>query len=161
MSDYTSFYLNCSGEVADINCIEIEHPAFKFNLQSYDEDGFYATHEDGREVIYRYLPMQIDRPTINSDLDQIVKMTIFSPDDSLIDAYKNIEDAQPVLFRQRIYRSDNLGSPMITIQTLHITAMNIDSDGFVTFEAKAPELNSVKTGDAYNFERFPMLKATI
>ena len=161
MSDYTSFYLNCVGDVTDVNCIEIEHPTFKFNLQSYDEDGFSVQHETGQSQIYRYQPMQIDRPTINSDLDQIVKMTIFSDNDELIEAYKNISDAQPVLFRQRIYRSDNFNYPMITIQTLHITGMNADSDGFVTFEAKAPELNSVKTGDAYTFERFPMLKATI
>lgn len=161
MSDYTSFYLNCPGSVADINCIEIVHPTFQFNFQTYDEDGFVVRHEDSQSVFYNYQAMQIDRPTLNSDLDQIVKMTIFSDNDALIEAYKNIQDAQPVLFRQRIYRSDNLNSPMIVIQTLHVAAMNADSDGYVTFEAKAPELNSVKTGESYSFERFPMLKATI
>lgn len=161
MSDYTSFYLNASGAIAEVNCIEITHPTFSFYLQSFDDEGFHVVHEDGQKTFYEYLPMQIDRSNVNNDLDQIVKMTIHDFDDRLIDAYKNLPDKKPVIFKQRIYRDDNFQSPMIVIQTLHITSMSNDSKGNVTFEAKAPELNSVKTGDVYSFEQFPLLRGTL
>lgn len=161
MSDYASFYLNVSGAVKEINCVEITHPSFSFFLQSFDEDGFHVIHEDGQKVFYEYLPMQIDRSNVNNDLDQVVKMTINDFDDRLIEAYNNIQDKKPVLFQQRTYRDDNLDSPLITIQTLHVTSMSKDGEGNVTFEAKAQELNSVRTGDAYSFERFPMLRGTL
>lgn len=161
MSSYTSFYLNVSGAVKEISCIEVTHPNFSFYLQSFDEDGFHVIHEDGKKVFYEYLPMQIDRSNVSNDLDQVIKMTINDFDDRIIAAYSNIKDKKPVLFQQRVYRDDNLDSPMITIQTLHITSMSKDSKGNVTFEAKAPELNSVKTGDTYTFERFPMLRGTL
>ncbi|AOA58238.1 DUF1833 family protein [Acinetobacter larvae] len=161
MSEYTSFYLNAPGTVAEVNCIEIKHPTFSFFLQSYDEDTFAVTHENGQRQFYVYLPMQIDRSNVNNDLEQVVKMTINDFDDRLIEAYNNIQDKRPVEFRQRIYRDNNLDSPMIVLQTLHVTSMSKDSKGNVTFEAKAPELNSVRTGDTYTFERFPMLRYTI
>ncbi|MDQ8953475.1 hypothetical protein RFH42_10940 [Acinetobacter rudis] len=161
MSDYTSFYLNASGAVAEVSCIEIVHPTFNFYLQSFDDDGFHVVHENGKKVFYEYLPMRVDRSNVNNDLDQVVKMTINDFDDRLIEAYNNILDKKPVQFKQRIYRDDNLDSPMIVIQTLHITSMSKDSRGNITFEAKAPELNNVKTGDVYSFEQFPLLRGTL
>lgn len=161
MSDYTSFYLNASGSVAEVSCIEITHPTFNFYLQSFDDDGFHVVHENGQKVFYEYLPMRVDRSNVNNDLDQVVKMTINDFDDRLIEAYSNILDKKPVQFKQRIYRDDNLDSPMVVIQTLHITSMSKDSKGNITFEAKAPELNNVKTGDVYSFEQFPLLRGTL
>lgn len=161
MSDDWSFYLNVSGAVSEINCVEISHPNFKFFFQSFDEDDIRIKHEDGTEHTYEYLPMQIDRSNVSNDLEQAVKMTIADHDDTLINAYESLIDSVPVLFKQRTYRDDNLSFPILIIQTLHITSMSKDSKGSVTFDAKAQELNSVKTGDVYSFERFPMLKGVI
>lgn len=155
---YTSFFLNAAGSAAPIDCIHISHPTFEFFFQSFDEDGFTITHEDGARAGYEYMPMQIDGMNVNSDLDQIVKMTINDFDDQLIRKYESLTDNDPVLFRRRIYRDDNLDYPMITIQVLHIVSMSKDSKGNVTFEAKAPELNSNKTGKTYTNEDFPMMR---
>ncbi len=158
---YTSFYLNAAGSVSPIDCVQISHPTFEFFFQSFDEDGFTITHEDSARLHYEYMPMQIDGMNVNSDLDQVVKMTINDFDDRLIRAYEGLTDYEPVIFKRRIYRDDNLDYPMITIQALHIVSMSKDSKGNVTFEAKAPELNNNKTGDVYSFERFQMLRATL
>lgn len=158
---YTSFYLNVAGSVSPIDCVQISHPTFEFLFQSFDEDGVAVTHENGTRAHYEYMPMKIDGMNVNSDLDQVVKMTINDFDDRLIHAYESLTDYDPVLFKRRIYRDDNLGRPMVTIQSLHIVSMSKDSKGNVTFEAKAPELNNNKTGDDYSFERFLMLRATL
>lgn len=163
MSSELSFYLNVSGAISEIDCIEISHPTWTkpFLYTSFDEDGISLKHEDGTTHFYEYQDMQIEGSGVTNDLDQVLKITINDYDDTLIKAYENIQDREPVSVRRRTYRDDDLSEPMRVIQTLDAVSMSKNAKGQVTFDAQAVELNSVKTGDTYSLERFPMLRGTL
>ncbi|TCM62296.1 hypothetical protein EC844_12524 [Acinetobacter calcoaceticus] len=163
MSDLLSFYLNVSGRVCEVDCIEISHPSWPkpFRYTTYDEDGISLQHEDSTTHFYEFQDMSIESGGVKSDLDQELKLTINDYDDTLIEAYENITDRVPVSVKRRIYRDDILTEPMQIIETLNAVSMTKNSTGQVTFEAIAQELNSVKTGDTYSIERFPMLRGTL
>jgi len=60
-----------------------------------------------------------------------------------------------------MFRDDDLTSPLDFIQILQVVRVNNDSNGVVTFEASAEQLNSVKTGDVYTLNKYPLLKGVI
>lgn len=163
MTDYVSFFLNAQGGIVQLDCIEIMHSSFPkvFRYVRNDTSGITVKHEDGIDYFYDFQQIEIGRNNIANDLDQIFNITIADYDDALIQAYVGLTDNVPPTFKYRVYRDDDLTSPMLTIQTLDIVSMNKDSTGLVTFDAQAPELNSVKTGDSYSLERFPMLRGTL
>ena len=167
MSDYVAFFLNTQSSVIAIDCIEISHPSFQSTLYFVRNiaDGITLTHEDNSSHHYIYQPMKIDRNNVSNDLEQTMQITIADIDDSFINAIKNIRhSAYPRVkpkIKYRLYRDDDLSSPVVSLQTLEIANVSKDKSGNVSFEGKAPELNSVKTGKTYGVEDFPMLRGTI
>lgn len=156
MADYTQFFLNSNGGVVALECIEISHPSFTqtFKFVRNDTNGIIAAGS-----IYQYIPMSIKRNNVTNDLDQTLSITIADMDGLLIkevmNAIKVVKRAKVVF---KIFSSEDLTEPLITLQTLEITSFSKDSSGLVTFEAQAPALNSVKTGQTYTLENYPLLK---
>lgn len=167
MSDYVAFFLNTQSSVIALDCIEISHPSFASTLYFVRNvpDGIALMHEDNSSHYYTYQPMKIDRSNVSNDLEQTMQITLADLDDSFINAIKNIRhSAYPRVkpkIKYRLYRDDDLSSPVMSLQTLEIANVSKDKSGNVSFEAKAPELNSVKTGEVYGVERFPMLRGTL
>lgn len=168
MTDYTAFFLNRSGSVTPIECIEMSHPDFEssFRYTSDDTYGVTVKHEqDGPDYFYQYQPMTIKRSTVSNNLDQKISLTIGDVDDKLIlaadksrlSSYWNVRPK----VKWRLYRDDNLTSPLVTLQTLEVASISKDDTGNCTFEAVAPELNKVKTDEIYDLERFPLLRGLI
>ncbi|WP_198077798.1 hypothetical protein [Acinetobacter calcoaceticus] len=168
MTDYTAFYLNRSGSVTPIECIEMSHPNFddSFRYTSDDTYGVTVKHENGgADFYYQYQPMTIKRSTVSNNLDQKISLTIGDVDDKLIMAADKARlseywKSRPKV-KWRLYRDDNLTIPLVTLQTLEVASISKDDTGNCTFEAVAPELNSVKTGEIYDLERFPLLRGLI
>ncbi|OTG85521.1 hypothetical protein B9T31_12075 [Acinetobacter sp. ANC 4558] len=157
--DYTSFFLNSSGGVVQLECIEISHPSFTktFRYVRNDEDGVKI----GKDV-YQYQPMSIKRANVTNDLEQRLSITLADMEDEFSDAIDNIllstsSRVKPKLVF-KMYRDDDLSAPMNEIQTLEIATISGDSTGLVTFEAQAPELNAIKTGRLFTFEDYPLLR---
>lgn len=167
MSDYVAFFLNIQSSVIALDCIEISHPSFASTLYFVRNvpDGITLMHEDSSSHYYTYQPMKIDRSNVSNDLEQTMQITIADIDDSFINAIKNIRhSAYPRVkpkIKYRLYRDDDLSSPVMSLQTLEMANVSKDKSGNVSFEAKAPELNSVKTGKTYGVEDFPMLRGTL
>lgn len=159
MSDYTSFFLNASGAVVPLECIELSHPSFSkiYRYVKNDEDGITAGGAS-----YTYQPMSIKRNNVTNDLDQVVSVTFADMDDELIKEIMKIRTGANSKVRPefvyKVFRDDDLSAPMIQLQTLEIATVSKDSTGLITFDAKAPELNSVRTGLVYTFEDYPLLK---
>lgn len=159
MTDYTSFFLDASSGVVPLECIEIDHPSFEapFRYVRNDVDGMIAQSE-----FYAYQPMSIKRNNVSNDLEQTVSITFADMDDDLINAIKAIRSSGQHFVRPtfilKIFRDDDLTAPMLTLQTLEIVDVSKDATGLVTFDAQAPELNSVKTGRTYTLEEYPLLK---
>lgn len=159
MTDYTAFFLNNSGGVVQLECLEISHPSFTkvFRYTRNDEDGIQI--EDN---FYQYQPMSIKRTNVTNDLEQKLSITLADMEDELMNAIENIRSSSSSRVKPKIvfkiYRDDDLSAPMIEMQTLEIPTISKDSTGLATFDAQAPELNSVKTGKLYTFEDYPLLK---
>ena len=159
MSDYSSFFLNASSGVVALECVEISHPSFSmiYRYVKNDEDGITV---GGASYIYQ--PMSIKRNNVTNDLDQVVSVTFADMDDELIKEIMKIRigansKVRPK-FVYKVFRDDDMSSPMIQLQALEIATVSKDSTGLITFDAKAPELNSVRTGLVYTFEDYPLLK---
>lgn len=159
MSSYASFYLDAPGSIVQLECIEISHPSFSqvYRYVRNDEDGVIAGGN-----AYLYQPMSIKRNNVTNDLEQTTSITFADMDDSLTDAIKNIQKSQwpseRPKFILKIFRDDDLEQPMEQLQTLEIPTVSKNSEGLMTFDAQAPELNSVKTGLLYTFKDYPLLR---
>lgn len=159
MSDYTAFFLNASSNVIALECIEISHPAFKkvYRYVKGEIDGITAGGQ-----VYTFQPMTIKRNNVTNDLDQSISATLADVDDELIDAVEQVYSSPGRKVRAslvyKVFRSDDLSTPMIQLQTLEIPKISKNSDGKVTFDAKARGLNDVGTGRLYTFEEFPLLR---
>ncbi|HQZ60260.1 MAG TPA: hypothetical protein PLQ39_11335, partial [Acinetobacter sp.] len=109
-----------------------------------------------------YQPMSIKRNNVTNDLEQTLALTIADMDDELAGAVQSIRtSAYPNIkpeFVFKIFRDDDLSEPMTQLQTLEIPTISKDSTGLVTFDAQAPQLNSVKTGRTYSIEDYPLLR---
>ena len=168
MPDYTSFFLNSSSGVVPMECVEISHPDFiePFRYVKNDTEGVTVKHTPtGSNIHYDYQPMSIQRSTVTNDLDQKLALTIADVEDHLIDSVLSARlgdnwNQRPQV-KWRLYRDDDLSSPMVELQTLEVAALSKDDSGNCTFDAQAPELNSVKTGETYSLERFPLLRGMI
>lgn len=164
MSEYSEFFLNRSGSVVQLECIEFAHPAFAstFYVVRNSMDGVTVQHEDGTSHFYEYYPLQIDRGTTNDDLDQTLSITLGDMGAVLpvqIDAVNssNFADIKPTI-KFRIYRHDDLTKPIYSLQTLEVSSLSRDGTGAATFVAKAVELNNTKTGQIYSLNEYPSLR---
>lgn len=151
-----------------LECVEISHPDFTepFRFVKNDTEGVVVKHESaGTDVQYEYQPMSIQRSTVTNDLDQKLSLTIGDVEDELIKSVVSARQGtnwkvRPTV-KWRLYRDDYLTEPMVSLQTLEVASMSKDGSGNCTFDAQAPELNSVRTGEIYDLERFPLLRGMI
>ena len=167
MTDYVKFFLDSKASVISIEAIEITHPSFTsdFYFIKNSADSLTLTHEDGQSFLYKYLPMSIEISNVRSDLDQEIQINMPDMNDEFINAieaidYSQYRDIKPAI-RYRVYRDDDLSAPLSSIQILNIYDISKNSNGDCTFNAKAPSLNSVKTGEIYSLERFPLLRGFV
>ena len=128
MSDYTSFFLNASSGVVALECIEVSHPSFSkiYRYVKNDEDGIMAAG-----LSYAYQPMSIKRNNVTNDLDQVVSVTFADLDDELIKEIMKIRTGANSKVRPKfvykVFRDDDLSTPMIQLQTLEIATVSKDS----------------------------------
>lgn len=164
MPSYSEFFLNRSGAVILLECIEFAHPSFSqtYRFVRNATDGVTVTHEDAATFNYEYLPLKIDRGNTSDDLDQTINITlgdlgtIFPAE---LDRIRNgaYFATKPTL-KYRVYRDDDLSAPLMSIQLLEVGSMVRDGTGAATFTAQAAQLNSTKTGEIYSIDRFPMVR---
>ena len=155
-----NFFLNVQGGFVLLDLIEISHPDLSEPMRFVRNDRFGITvkHEDGLEYEYEYQAFEVKRSATNRTLDQEISITFADFDDAFMKALKKTNRLIEPHFKYRQYRDDDLDDPVIVIQTLEITDVNKDASGFVTFDAKAVQLNNVKTGEVYTVENCPLLR---
>ena len=112
------------------------------------------------DCIELYHP-DITRGNVTSDLDQGFSITFADYKDDLKNKVNAADHMTPIVFSWRLYRSDDLDSPMFVQRDLYVIRVNSDGTGMVTFEASAEQLNNVKTGDSYTLAKFSTLKGAV
>ena len=156
MGDYTSFFLNNHGGAVILECLEITHSTFTepARFVKNDTDGVIAEGQS-----YEYQPMSIKRNNVSNDLEQQLSITLADMEDHFFKQVINTMDSNmrpSVVFK--LFSDQDLETPLMTMQKLEIASLSKDSAGLATFDAQAPELNSVKTGRIYTLEDFPLLR---
>lgn len=156
MDDYTSFFLNNHGGAVILECLEITHSTFTepTRFVKNDTNGVIAEGQS-----YEYQPMSIKRNNVSNDLEQQLSITLADMEDHFFKQVINTMDSNTrpsVVFK--LFSDQDLETPLMTMQKLEIASLSKDSAGLATFDAQAPELNSVKTGRIYTLEDFPLLR---
>jgi hypothetical protein len=166
LSAYSQFFLNSKASVVRLECLEISHSKFS---QTYycvrnATRGVTVTHEDSSDYDYVYVPMTAKLTGPTDDLDNSIQVTlgdlgtIVPQEMDLVRAGDGFQEMPVVKYRQ--YRSDELDAPLFGPLVLEVKRFSFKPEGAM-FEARAPQLNSNKTGERYAIARFPMLKGLL
>lgn len=163
---YIEFFLNSKRDIVQVETFEISHPSFSdvFYLVRNAIKGFTAQLETSELVTFEYVPMQISASGIKDDMDEKIELTIGDVGEILpqqIDLMSQDDsfDVMPSLV-YRVYRSDDITSPMLGPVRLEITEITFKKEGSLIV-ARAPRFNVNKTGERYTIERFPMLRSCL
>lgn len=159
-----SFFLTETQSIIRIETIELSHPDFpkKFMFQrNYIDEDLLLTDENNIQQTFQYELFEIKRGVSAADLDQSFSITFADYKDELKNAIELSDHRTAIKFIAREWREDNFNEPMRVYETLIIQSVSSDSYGVVTFTAAAEQLNSVKTGDLYTFDAFPLMKGAL
>jgi Domain of unknown function (DUF1833) len=163
MSNYSEFFLNTSSQVVELELLEIYHPSFSktYYIVRNATNGLTVTLEDSSVKTFDYYPVQIDRSGATDNLDQTLKITLGDLGEIVPLELDAVAAAGTFLTlptcKFRTYRSDVLSAPIYGPINYTIRNLSSNKEG-TTFEAIAPHLNVVATGEVYDMTRFPMLK---
>jgi hypothetical protein len=169
MADLADYFFASSRDVAGLEMVEITHPDFtrpyrivRNTVDPLDPDGVtVALSPDQPEVRFEYWPARFSGRGARDDLDYQITIDLGDVGDVLPNEIDAVAAAggfmtKPAV-RYYVFRSDNLTSPILG--PILLEAPSINSDGTVSsIDARAPTLNTTKTGERYTVERFPMLR---
>lgn len=161
---YVNYFLNSKTSVAQLETVEISHPAFSktYRIVRNAAAGLTATLENGSTAEFEYYPMKLSPQHARDDLDHSISVTFGDLGEVLpleLDRVMNYPAGMTIkpVVKYRVYRSDDLTSPLYGPLVLEVEAFTFNKEGS-TFEAKAPSINLTRTGEVYSLTRFPALK---
>lgn len=161
---YSEYFLNSRSSVVQLELIEISHPGFTqtYRVVRNAVKGVTVTLETGGTAFFEYYPMKIVPQSARSDLDHSISLTfgdlgeVLPKEMDAVMSYPKGLDIKPTV-KYRVYRSDDLSSPIYGPLVLEVEAFNFNRQG-ATFDAKAASINLTSTGEIYSLTRFPALK---
>lgn len=162
MSEYSEFFLKSESSVAQLECLEISHSMFSqtYYVMRNAFAGGTVTHEDATSHTYVYYPLKLTLSGPRTDLDQILTVQLGDLGELIPNEIDRVRAGggfgEFPKVKYRTYRSDDLTTPLYGPILLQVKAFAMDRNGAV-FDAKAPSLNTNKTGEKYAIARFPML----
>lgn len=163
MTTYAEYLLNSSRSVIEYETVEISHPNFTqtYRVVRNAVAGLTAKVETGITSTFQYYPLKISASGARDNLDCSLTFQLGDLGEVLpaemdaIDAASGWTTKPTVIYRT--FRSDDLTAPMFGPITLEVVDFSFKREG-CQFEARAPWLNVVKTGELYDLDRFPMLR---
>lgn len=160
------FFLNSNSDVIQYETLEISHPNFSkvYRLNRNGPNQLTVTLETAAVVTFDRYPLIISNSGSFDNLDNSLKIELGDLGEIVpleLDLVKinNGFLTKPTL-TYRVYRSDDLSSPLYGPIVFEITAFNQTASGS-NFEAKPPALNITKTGAIYSIDNFPGLGAFV
>lgn len=163
MTTYAEFFLNSKSNVVQLETLEISHPSFTktYRVVRNAVAGITAKLENGSTVTFDYYPLKIDTAGTKNDLDQVFNISIGDLGELVPSEIDEVTEASTFNIRPtviyRVYRSDDLNTVLFGPIILEIASFVFNKEG-ASFEAKAPSLSVLKTGEVYSLDRFPMLR---
>jgi uncharacterized protein DUF1833 len=162
MSRYSDFFLASPPSVAQLELVEVSHPSFSqvFRVVRNATQGVTVMLETGEIAAFSYLPLRITPDDTRDTLGYGITVDLGDLGD-LIPA--EIERAlaagttgtKPTL-TYRVYRSDDLSAPIFGPIVLEVAEVGLTREG-ARLVARAPAMNTNRTGEVYAIRRFSPL----
>lgn len=162
MGTYSEYYLASRSNIVQLELVEITHPNFTqaYRIVRNARDGItvdLSPTELG--VPFVYYPAKIEQLGARDDLDSALRIDLGDVGETVPDEMDAVAEAggfmtKPAL-RYWTFRSDQLDSPIFGPIVLEIPSFSFAEEG-ASFEARAPSLNSTKTGERLTLDRIPM-----
>lgn len=161
MTDAVDYFLNATPNVVALDTLEIAHSAFSktYYLVRNAADGLTAFLEDGVEMVFEYVPMNVRKLASSNNLDQSIGIDLGDLGEILpleLDRVREQDGfSEKPIVSYRQFRSDDLAGPMDGPFDFETKTFSFNQEG-ASFEASAVGLNDFKTGEIYSITRFPM-----
>jgi hypothetical protein len=166
MSKLSDFFLNSKSTVIQYETLEISHPNFSkvYWLVRNASRGLTATIETNEIINFEYYPLNLTPTGSYDHLDNSIKIEMGDLGTVIPQELDLISKANGFLIKPivkyRVFRSDDLNLPLDGPYVYQISTFTFNEKGCI-FEAKAPSLNVLRTGEIYTIERFPGLVAFV
>lgn len=164
MSRYSEFFLNSRASVVQLELVEVAHPDFSqpYRFVRNHADGVTVDLSDDEQgVEFVYYPARVSSVGAKDDLDAAIRVELGDLGELIPAELDAVDEAGGSLIkptvRYWVFRSDDLSAPIFGPLQLEVTTFNFNAEG-CSFQAEAPRLNLVRTGERYDLGRFPMLR---
>lgn len=169
MSDLSDYFLASRRDVAGLELLELTHPNFtqpyrivRNPVDQSDLSGVTVDlSADERDVRFQYWPARFKGKGARDDLDYQITIDLGDLGEVLPNELDAVEAANGALIKPTVkyyvFRSDDLSAPMLGPIVLEAPTVNMDGT-VSSIDARAPTLNTTKTGERYTIERFPMIR---
>jgi hypothetical protein len=162
MGTYSEYYLNSRSNVVQLELVEVTHPNFTqaFRIVRNARDGItvdLSPTELG--VPFMYYPAQVEQLGARDDLDSAIRMDLGDLGEVIPDEIDAVMEAGGFMTKPAVryftFQSDQLTQPLFGPVHLEVPSISFNEQG-ASFEARAPSLNSTKTGERLTLDRIPM-----
>ena len=167
MSDYAAFFLASRSDVVQLELVEISHPNFtqSYRIVRNAPRGITVNLSDTEQAIpFRYYPAKVEQQGARDDLDAGIRVDIGDVGEVIPAEVDAVAEAGGFMTKPQMrywaFRSDQLTAPIFGPIGLEIPSFSFSEEG-ASFEARAPTLNSTKTGERWTLDRIPMLRGFI
>lgn len=167
MSLFSEFFLSSRSSVVQLELIEVTHPNFtqEFRIVRNARDGVAVDlSPTDQDVSFTYYPARVEQLGARDDLDAAIRVDIGDLGEEVAVQMDAVAEANGFSTRPSVrywtFRSDQLSAPMVGPIELEVPTISFAAEG-ASFEARAPTLNSTKTGRRYTLEAFPMLRGFV
>lgn len=166
MPDLTNFFLGGKSNEVLVETYEISHPSFSkvYRLVKNVTGGVTVTLEDDTEADFEYYPLKTSRMQTTETLDSSINISLGDQGEIIGEEIDRVRAAGGMKTKPKVIYRGYSSTDYTTIIdgpfTFEIEGVTRKHEG-AAFEAKPPELNRLRTGEFYRFERFKMLKGML
>jgi len=162
MGTISEYYLGSRSNVVQLELVEVSHPDFTqaYRIVRNARDGVTVDLSPSELAVpFDYYPARVEQIGARDDLDSGIRMDLGDVGEVVPEELDAVSEAggfmvKPML-RYWTFRSDQLDAPIFGPITLEVPSFSFNEEG-TSFEAKAPALNSTKTGERLTLDRIPM-----
>jgi len=162
MGSYSEYFLNSRSTVVQLDLVELTHPNFTQPYRIVRNAAKGVTVDlapDELAVPFVYYPARVESTGARDDLDVAIRVDIGDLGDLIPAEIDEVAEAGGFMTKPAVrywtFRSDQLNAPIYGPLHLEVPSLSFSEEG-ASFEARAPSLNSTKTGERLTLERFPM-----
>lgn len=162
MGTYSEYFLNSRSNVVQLELVELSHPNFTqaYRIVRNARDGVTVRLSDAEpSVPFVYYPAKVEQLGARDDLDSAIRMDLGDLGEVVPDEIDAVAEAGGFMTKPAVrywtFRSDQLTAPIFGPILLEVPSISFNDEG-ASFEARAPALNSTKTGERLTLDRIPM-----